>query len=1227
MKKAYNKDIWRAIWKGKKRFFSIMIITTLGVAMFTGLKAACVDLRHSADEFLDQQNLYDICVVSTLGLTEEDVEALSEVEDVAYAEGAYSETVHTKVGDKNQSVSLKTISASGLNQPYVVDGELPKNPDEIAVTEKFLADTGSAIGDKIVIEEDLGDEEEEAEEEEQSGEESEEDSDDELDDIEVEMDEEEEPNFLYTEYTITAVVIDPLDINNPQGAVSFRVSATDDYTFFVLPEAVESDVYTAVYLTLSGGKEMFCYSSEYEDYVAKVVDEIEGQIKDAREQARYDAVTGEAYEKLADAEKEADEKFAEAEAELADAEQEIADGWEELSDGEKELADAQKEAEEGLAEARQEIADGYKALADGKAQIEAASAEVSEGEAQLAQAKQQLTTKEQDTYKQIKAGRTQLQNAKSQTESSKTQLEGQVGTVTESFGELWPTEEWNAYVNAAKNAYVPVVEAQMADENATGTDASATVQKKVATEQQAFLTKLSQAVTMMKLGLDQQAAMLDSSAADYEAQLAAIEAQKAQLDALVQQMPQLALGLGQVYATEQVITNNLATLEEQEKTAQEQFALAWKQIEESEAQLIYGRTQVENGRAELVANEAKLADGETELAEKEQEIEKELADARAELLDGRQELLDGEEELADGKKEYEDKKSEVEEKLADAKYEIDDIDRTKWYVQDRTSLSGYANIASDADSIESLGKVFPAVFLIVAILISLTTITRMVEEDRGLIGTYKALGFTDGEIRRKYLLYASLASLFGGILGDICGYIVLPSIIFIIFDTMYVLPVYLIQFDVVYGIGGILLFMVAIVGATALACKAELIHMPAVLMRPKAPRSGSRVFLEYITPVWNRLSFLNKVTARNLFRYKKRLFMTIAGIMGCMALLLFGFAVKDSVTDLMPRQYDQVYRYDIMAVASAEDNDDLLSYMAEDEDVAEYLNTQIASVKLIHGGSEEKVQMIIVPEGADISSYVYLEDAETDEHVTPVDGGVYVTKNAANVLGFTVGDTIAIQDMDLKQEDAKVSGIVKNYLGNNVYMTQKTYESLFETYEPNGVLVNLSESCTDQIAYADALGEKDGVLSSLSTESFKEDFSIAFALINMVVYIVIIMAASLAFVVLFTLATTNISERNRELATIKVLGFYDREVHLYVNKETLILTSIGILCGIPLGYAFAQTLTYILNMPSMYLAVSLHTKSYLIAAGLSFGFALIVDFITDRSLDGIDPVEALKSIE
>lgn len=1229
MRKAYSKDIWRAIWKGKKRFFSIMLITTLGVGMLTGLKAACEDLRYSADEFLDEQNLYDICVVSTLGLTDADVEALAGVKGVEAAEGSYSETVHIRFGEKEQSVSVKTLSESGMNRPYLMEGRFPEKPDEIDVTGKFIEDTGCVIGDRIILEEEL-DTDDDVKENEDDGQVQGEDVDAEDEsgndfDVEVEFEEEETPNFLYTEYTITGVVTDPLDINNSQGAVAFRSSSTEEHTLFVLPEAVDSDIYTQVYLIIEGGRELFCYSDEYEDRVAEVVDAIECQIKEQREQARYEEITDEAYGKLADARQEAEDGFAEAEEELANAREEIADGWEELADGERELADANREAEEGFADARVQLADGYVALADGSAQLDAAESELGTGEQELYAAKNALTQKETEVYAQIEAARTKLTESQSQTTAAKNDAEGQVQVVAGMLGALWPESEWAAYVQAAENAYLPVAGAQVAGEDTTAVEAA--VPGAVAEQERAYLVALTQAIDTAKTGIDGQEAMLDPAAPEYDAQLAELEVAKQQLDALPAQMPQLALGLGRLRATEQVLAESLNTLLTQEETAKQQFEEARKQLEDAEGQITYGKQQIADGRAELAGGRQELLDKEAELEEKERETAEQIADAKAELADGRQELLDGEQELADGEAEYQEKKTEVEQKLADAQEEIEDIDMTQWYVQDRTSLSGYANVESDAASIESIGTVFPIVFFIVAILISLTTITRMVEEDRGLIGTYKALGFTDREIRRKYLIYAFAASLFGSVLGDICGFIVLPEIIFVIFDTMYLLPTYMLQFNVFYGIGGALLFIGGIVGATAIACKAELLQTPAVLMRPKAPRSGSRVFLEYITPVWSRLSFLNKVTARNLFRYKKRLFMTVAGIMGCMALLLFGFAVKDSVTDLMPRQYEQVYQYDLMVVASAKDNGKLLSYVEEDANVSDFLNAQISSVKLKSAtGDEETVQLIVVPEGEMLDAYIHLQDLD-GRNLTLSDDAVIVTRNAADVLEFEAGDTVSIQDMNLKQREAQVSALVKNYLGNNIYMTQATYETLFGEYEPNGVLMNLSDACTDQIAYADDLGKKEGVVSTVSTQELREEFSAAFALINMVVYIVIIMAACLAFVVLFTLATTNISERCRELATIKVLGFFDREVHLYVNKETLILTTVGIIFGIPLGYAFAQTLTVVLNMPSIHLAVSLHTKSYLIAAGLSFGFALIVDTITDRSLDHIDPVEALKSVE
>ena len=1209
MRNAYNKDVWRSIWKGKKRFFSIVVITALGVGMLTGLKASCVDLRYAADAFFDRQNLFDICVVSTLGLTDGDVEALAKLDGVETAEGAYSETVHTRVGEQSRSVSIKTLSGSGLNEPYLVEGLMPETPQEIAVTEKFMRDTGSELGDVIAIEEDARAEGEKGL---AAG------------DIDIDISTEEDTqNFRFTEYTITAVVVDAMDINNTQGAVAFRSSAAEDYTFFVRPEAVDSNVYTAVYLTLAGGQRMFGYSREYQERVAEIVTVIEDQIKVQREEARDAEVADEAHKKLADAEREANEKFAEAENELNGAQTELADGWASLDQGERALVEKKKEAESGFAEAREEIADGSAALAGGSAQLDAAEREITEGEWQLYQGKQTLMDRETETYAQLEAGRMELTESRMQAQTAREQLETQVGGASGMFGELWPAQAWEAYVLAVRQAYMPFVEAQTAETD----QAAAAVQGATAEAQNAFLQVFSQMVAVANGAIDQQIGMLDPTAADYNEQLSALEAQKQHISALAGQMPPLALGLGRLLAAEEVLTAKLVEMDGQEAAVKEQFAAAWREIADNEAKLVYGKKQLEDGRAQLAYNEAKLAEGEAELKAREQDVERQLAAGNAKLAAGKQELLDGEQELAQGRAEYEKKREDAEREFADARREIEDLDKTRWYVQDRSSLSGCANVKSDAASIEAIGTVFPIVFFIVAILISLTTITRMVEEDRGLIGTYKALGFTDGEIRKKYLLYAFSASLLGGILGDIGGFVILPKMMFVIFDRMYLLPEYTLRFHGVSGMGGILLFLGGIVGATAIACKAELLQSPAILMRPKAPRSGSRVFLERVRPVWSRMSFLNKVTARNLFRYKKRLFMTVAGIMGCMALLLFGFAVKDSVTDLMPRQYEKVYQYDLLAVSTAENNEKLLSYVAEDEEISDFLNVQIENVKLINSaGREEKVQMIVVPDEASLDSYIKLY-ALNGRAVELSGGGIYMTQNAANVMSFEKNDTVALQNMDLERREASVRELVKNYLGNNVYLTQSAYEEMFGAFAPNGILAHLDETCDDSGAYAKSLAQRDGVISSVSTANLRAEFSSAFALIHMVVYIVIVMAAGLAFAVLFTLSATNISERNRELATIKVLGFFDREVHLYVNKETMILTGIGILLGIPLGFLFAQSLVYVLNMPSIYLAVSLHGSSYVIAAALSLGFALTVNLITNRVLDGIDPVEALKSIE
>ena len=667
------------------------------------------------------------------------------------------------------------------------------------------------------------------------------------------------------------------------------------------------------------------------------------------------------------------------------------------------------------------------------------------------------------------------------------------------------------------------------------------------------------------------------------------------------------------------------TLKTEEADAKQQLFDARRQIEDGIAQ-IEGMAAMFGGmipelEAQLLPLQAALG----ELDKQEEEANKQFAEAYAELEDAKKELADGEAELEENIETFETEKADAYAELEEAKQEIADIKMTEWYVTDRSALSGYANIQSDADCIEAIGKAFPVIFLTVAVLISLTTITRLVEEDRGFIGTYKALGFTDKEIRKKYTTYAALASIAGGILGDVFGYVVLPEILFTIFSVMYQLPNYMLGFDVVYGVGGVLLFVGAIVLAAFLSCEAELKHMPALLMRPKAPRSGSRIFLERIPFIWKRLSFLNKVTARNLFRYKKRFFMTVFGIMGCTALLVCGYTIKDTVAELMPKQYETVYRYDLMLIA--EDTEKLTEYVTTEEEIDSYIYAGINNVKLINeAGEETTVQLTVIPDDAALASYISLFNEER-ETLALTGNNVFVTINAAKLLDIAAGDTIQVQTLQLSQAEVTVTDITMNYMGNHIYMTASAYENLFGETELNGALIRLEETCTNQTAFAEEMAEKEGILSAVGTEKMRDEFEPSFKIIKLVVYIVITLAAALAFVVLFTLATTNISERERELATIKVLGFYDREVHSYVNKETLILTGLGILLGLPLGKVFGEWLMAVLNLPSIYFETSLYPISYVISAGMAFVFALLVNLMTNRTLDKINPVEALKSIE
>ena len=784
MKNAFLKDIWRTIQRSRKRFFSILMITALGVTMLTGLKAACDDLRYSADRFFDTQNLYDISVMSTLGLTDEDVAALSQLEGVETAEGAYSETVYTQVDDKRQNAEVKVLSAKGMNEPYLLEGVLPQKADEIAVTQKYMKETGKSLGDTLTIEEDLAP----AEPKDNAG-----DTDEWAADFE---DETENPAFANTTYKITGVVLDPMDISNNEGASAFRSASTTDFTFFITPEAVNSHIFTAVYLTLTDSRGLICYSDAYKDSVQQIIQTIESEIKTDREQARTQSVSSEAADKIADAEQKMNAQFSEAETEFDDAEKELArgrqkleDGLRELENGARELADQEQTANAQFEDARQKINDGYAELMSNAARLEDSSALLDEGETQLRKGRELLTQKQAEVNTQLQSARALLDQEQAKLEAAQSDLNAQAEALSAQFGPAWPSGQWDAWLGAPAES--------------------------VADAQAAFMAAFTPVLDGAVQAIDAQIAALDPDDPDDAARLAALQAQKAQLQNLPEAIPQLAGGLRQLSEGRLALDENRTKLEQQQREADTQFKSTAETLEANAAQLAAARAQLTEGRTQLLSGQNQLDAGASELTTQEANARRRLAEGRQTLESGRQELANGQTELNEGqaeltekRQEYEDTKAKAEQKLEDARTELADIDTAKWYVQDRSALGGYASIESDAGSIEAVGTAFPIVFLVVAVLISLTTITRMVEEERGLIGTYKALGYRDAAIYSKYLLYALAACLAGGILGDICGFILLPKFVFTIFQMLYMLPEYLFRFNLLYGLGGALLFTV-----------------------------------------------------------------------------------------------------------------------------------------------------------------------------------------------------------------------------------------------------------------------------------------------------------------------------------------------------------------------------------------------------------------------------------
>lgn len=1104
----------REIKQSFGRYFAILAIVALGVALFAGLKIIKSTMVKSADKYLQDARFYDYRLLSTLGFEAEDVEAFAAKEDVRAVEGSVSADILFVDAKGNEKVIKAHTLLQNINGVVLTAGRLPEQPDE-CVVDNLLYDE-SAIGSKIIL--------------------SDNNTEDDL------------AYFAYKEYTITGVVQSSYYIQFERGNTSLGNGMVSGF-MYLLPEGFDTDYYTEIFVKFDQDYEI--YSDAYEAYMEEK-EPVWEQYCEEQGIRRYDAILAKANEELSDAETELTEKKAEAEEDLADAKKELTDAETEIADGESELADGEAE-----------LIDAEKELADGEAELIDAENTIAEKEKELADAKAEI--------------------------------------------------EENAVLLAEKKK-------EYEDGLTAYNDGKAEVEKKG--------KELEEALALIKTGeasFVEAQAQIDAMALVYPAEVVA--AAQAQLDA---QKAELATRKAQVEAGLLQIQN----AETQLNMAYVQLFEGGRQIELAEKELADAMAQIVEGEEALADAKGELADGRKEIAD----VKIEIADAKAEIAENRQKLEDAKEEVADGWIEYNDGYAEFEEeiadaesKLADAKEEIADIKKPDTYVLGRDTNIGYVCFDSDSSIVDGIANVFPVFFFLVAALVCITTMNRMVEEQRTQIGVLKALGYKESTIMGKYLFYSGSAALLGCVIGYFIGTYFIALVIWTAYGIMYRMGDMVYVFDVGLAIFVLLCSMACSMGATYFSCRHELKEVAAGLMRPKAPKAGKRVFLEKVPFIWKQLKFLDKVSVRNIIRYKKRFFMMVIGISGCTGLLVTGFGVMDSITHVADQQYGEIQIFDIgitlqegESIAPKEDVEALEGLLAEYD--GDYMYTLETTMDFVTEGQIKSVNLVVAKEPAQFAEYVDLHTEQGEAIAYPNEGEIVICEKLSESYGLAIGDEVILRDEDMNEIPVKISGICENYIYNYVYIHPATYEAYMGDAEYKGIYVNLPQD-KDVHAAGAAFMSADNVTAVSINEDMLARFSGMMDSMNYVVLVIIISAAALAFIVLYNLNNINITERIREIATIKVLGFYKKETTSYVFRENMVLTGIGCLLGLLLGKLLHLYVMHEVKIDMVSFDVQITMMSYLISIALTFVFNWFVNRIMTGKLEKINMAESLKSVD
>ncbi len=1294
-KRALNKDLFREIRKTRSRFFSILMLVVIAVCFLFGLRMAAPDMKASMDAYLDRQQLMDVHVMSTLGLTQADVDALTETEGTQSAEGFYTVDALASGGSGQDTLVVKAISLgeSGMNAPNVTQGRLPQRGDECLVEESLLLTLGLELGDSITLDTGTGTYED---------------------------------TLAEDTFTIVGVGQSPLYVSLSRGTSTLGNGSVSAIVTLDR-SAYDMDYFTDLYVQVEGAEGLNAYEDAYEDLVAEYTDRLE-TIRAHREEARTQQVIGDAqaeiddaWQEYYDAKEEADQELADGWQELTDARTELDDGWADYEQGKADLADARQQITDGrkeLSDAKdtlnqgerdysaglKEYQDGKKAYEDGlaqyqqgDAQYQAALKEFEGGDAQYQAALAEYQAGEDayaDGLAQYEAGKAAYAEGLAQYEAGEAEYSQNLaqyeageaayaeglaqyeagedayaeGLAQYEAGEAAYTEGLAAYEEGltqyeagaqaleekrqqllASGLDEETVNALLAKEQQTLEDAKAELEESKGTLEasRSQLDETKAALEASRKQLDEAKVTLEATRSQLDEGKAALETGRAQLD---ETKVTLEASRGQLDESAVTLEASRAQLDEGKATLEAtgtELAAGRAQLEENGALLASTKTTLEASKSKLDGAKTQVEDARSQLDEGWREYysglsdlddaEQEVRDGEQELLDAYQELTDGEAEYADGLTEYNDGKAEAEQELADARQEIedgqrevDDIEPAEWYILDRTANMGFASYQQDAQRMTKLALVFPTVFFLVAALVCLTAMTRMVEEQRVEIGGLKALGYSKLDIARKYVGYGLLASVVGGVIGLVLGGIGIPWVIVTCWKVMYDYPGVTLTFSWPTALACLLAAVACCTVAVLVAALAALRSTPAALMRPRAPQPGKRVWLEHLPFLWKRMSFSQKVTARNLFRYKKRFWMTVIGIAGCTGLMITGFGLRDSIMDVVDLQFSEISPYSAVLYTDEDmteaEEAELLETLTEEEEITGSIPCYLATVTLESDSYSLDGNLLAVEKPDDLDGFWNFRDRLTKEPVEMQETGALISEKTAELLGLSVGDTITVVE-DNRRGEIPITGIVENYVRHYIYLTKDAYAQAFGTHPADSQILLAYPHTADWEGLGSRLMGLDGVTGIYYQKESQEMIRNQLNGVYPAVIIIISAAAALAFVVLYNLSSINITERLRELATLKVLGFRDREMRDYVFRENLVLTLIGMALGILFGKWFHAYLITTVEVELVMFGREAHLLSYVLALALTILFALLVNLAAGRKLRKIDMVESLKTVE